>query len=105
MKSLPKPSSRRQQALRRNRGSVARNLQRFMPALELLEDRRLLNGSGPDVDVLKSADQSTITAGQTAGFTVKITNDGDATATGVTLNDSLPAGLGNDINWQIDTST
>jgi len=59
----------------------------------------------PDVDVSKTADQTTVTAGSVVGFTVTITNEGAATASGVTLNDPLPAGLGNDINWQIDTST
>jgi uncharacterized repeat protein (TIGR01451 family) len=56
----------------------------------------------PDVDVTKTADAATITAGQTAGFTVKVYNEGAGTAYGVTLNDPLPAGDGNDINWKID---
>ena len=59
----------------------------------------------PDVDVLKTADQPSITAGQTAGFTVKLFNEGAATATGVTLSDPLPAGAGSDVNWMIDNST
>jgi uncharacterized repeat protein (TIGR01451 family) len=59
----------------------------------------------PDVDITKTADNSTITAGQTAGFTVTITNEGLATATGVTLTDPLPAGTGGDVNWSIDTTT
>ncbi|OYV85111.1 MAG: hypothetical protein B7Z73_14210, partial [Planctomycetia bacterium 21-64-5] len=56
------------------------------------------------VDILKIADQQSIDAGQTAGFTIKISNDGANTATGLTLNDPLPPGYGNDINWQIDSS-
>jgi uncharacterized repeat protein (TIGR01451 family) len=59
----------------------------------------------PDVDVLKTADAATINAGATAGFTVQVTNEGNADATGVTLNDPLPAGRGNDINWQIDPNS
>ncbi len=58
----------------------------------------------PNVTATKTADQSTITAGQTAGFIVSIANTGTAAANGVTLSDPLPAGLGNDINWTIDTS-
>ncbi len=46
----------------------------------------------PNLAVTKTADQSYITAGQTAGFTVTITNNGTVTDTGVTLSDPLPAG-------------
>jgi uncharacterized repeat protein (TIGR01451 family)/choice-of-anchor A domain-containing protein len=58
----------------------------------------------PNLVVTNTADQATITPGQTAGYTVVITNPGTAAATGMTLNDPLPAGAGNDINWTIDTS-
>jgi choice-of-anchor A domain-containing protein/uncharacterized repeat protein (TIGR01451 family) len=59
----------------------------------------------PAVAVVQTADQATVNAGQTAGFTVKITNQGATTATGVTLADALPAGAGNDVHWVLDTST
>jgi uncharacterized repeat protein (TIGR01451 family) len=59
----------------------------------------------PKLVVTKTADSTTITAGQTAGYTVTITNTGTATDTGVTLSDPLPAGAGGDINWTIDTTT
>jgi uncharacterized repeat protein (TIGR01451 family) len=59
--------------------------------------------STPDVTVAKTADQTLVAAGTSAGFTVTVSNVGTATATGVTLNDPLPAGLGNDVNWQIDS--
>ncbi len=52
----------------------------------------------------KTADQTTINAGQTAGFVVTITNNGNAAATGLTLSDPLPPGAGNDVNWKIDTT-
>ena len=58
----------------------------------------------PNVTVTKTADSATITPGQTAGFTVTITNSGTATATGVTLSDPLPAGVGDDVVWTINTS-
>ena len=58
-----------------------------------------------DVTVDKEADQPTIDAGDTAGYSLDIINSGAATATGLTLNDPLPAGAGKDINWQIDTTT
>jgi uncharacterized repeat protein (TIGR01451 family) len=61
--------------------------------------------SGPDVTVSKSADRAFVNAGQSAGFTVTLTNTGTAAATGVTLSDLLPTGTGNDINWQIDAGT
>jgi uncharacterized repeat protein (TIGR01451 family) len=47
----------------------------------------------PNVSVLKVADDSTITAGDTAGFTITVTNDGPGAAANVTLNDTLPAGV------------
>jgi uncharacterized repeat protein (TIGR01451 family) len=65
-------------------------------------DEPVVVTGSPDVDVLKTPDQATIIAGTQAGFTVTVTNEGNATATGVTLTDPLPAGLGNDINWMID---
>ena len=58
--------------------------------------------SAPDVDVSQSVDQASITEGDTAGFTVTITNAGAATAAGVSLSDPLPAGLGGDVVWQTD---
>ena len=58
----------------------------------------------PQLSVVKTADAASITAGQTAGYVVTITNNGTVTDTSVTLNDPLPPGAGSDINWQIDTS-
>jgi uncharacterized repeat protein (TIGR01451 family) len=46
-----------------------------------------------DVSVLKTADAASITAGQQAGFTIKVTSNGPGTATNVTLSDPLPAGF------------
>ena len=54
----------------------------------------------PDVQVLKTADDSSISAGDTAAFTIEVTNLGPGTAAGVTLNDSLPAG----ITWSEDNA-
>ncbi len=56
------------------------------------------NTSGPvtitvrcaDVGVVKTPDGATISAGQTATFTIVVTNDGPGVATGVTLTDALP---------------
>src|SRR5262245_45918036 len=52
----------------------------------------------PDITVTKVADDDEISAGDVAGFTITVINDGVPTATGVTLSDPLPAG----INWVID---
>ena len=57
-----------------------------------LEPVTITPAGTPKLVVTKTADQSTITAGQTAGFTVTITNNGSGEATGVTLSDPLPAG-------------
>jgi uncharacterized repeat protein (TIGR01451 family) len=55
----------------------------------------------PDLAITKVADQGTVTAGSTIGFTVTITNTGGATATGLTLSDPLPPGASGTIHWSI----
>jgi uncharacterized repeat protein (TIGR01451 family) len=47
----------------------------------------------PDVAVEKTPDGGTVGAGQSASFTITLTNVGTGAATGVTLNDSLPTGF------------
>src|SRR5207249_4244482 len=47
----------------------------------------------PNVTVLKTADQGTIDAGDTAAFTILVTNEGPGTAKDVTLTDTLPTGI------------
>ncbi|MBK9711345.1 MAG: DUF11 domain-containing protein [Kouleothrix sp.] len=47
----------------------------------------------PDVTVVKTADSGTINAGDTASFTIVVSNSGAGTAKGVTLTDNLPAGV------------
>jgi uncharacterized repeat protein (TIGR01451 family) len=61
----------------------------------------------PDLRITKAPDSNSITAGQTAGYTVTITNTGTGPDTGVTLTDQLPLGSAapNDLNWTIDTGT
>ncbi len=55
----------------------------------------------PDVTVLKTADNGTISAGDTAAFTIVVRNDGEGTATDVTLDDTLPAG----VDWSEDSGS
>jgi uncharacterized repeat protein (TIGR01451 family)/fimbrial isopeptide formation D2 family protein len=52
----------------------------------------------PDVTVVKSADNSPINAGDTAAFTITVTNLGPGTAYEVHVEDALPAG----VTWAID---
>jgi uncharacterized repeat protein (TIGR01451 family) len=54
----------------------------------------------PDVKVLKTADSGTINAGDTASFTIVVSNIGTADATNVTLSDPLPAG----VTWTDDSA-
>ncbi len=54
---------------------------------------------GPDVVVDKNADNSPISAGDKAAFTIKVSNEGDGIARDVTLTDTLPAG----IDWTTDS--
>ena len=55
----------------------------------------------PDIHVDKSADNSPISAGDTASYTIKVTNDGPGTARNVTLTDTLPAG----VTWTEDSAS
>ena len=54
----------------------------------------------PDVQVVKTADNGTISAGDTAAFTIVVTNNGPGVAKHVTLSDTLPAG----VDWQQDNA-
>jgi uncharacterized repeat protein (TIGR01451 family) len=53
----------------------------------------------PDVKVAKTADAATINAGETAAFTIVVSNVGSGIARNVSLNDPLPAG----ISWSEDS--
>ncbi len=55
----------------------------------------------PDVTVTKTADNTPISAGDTASFTIEVENLGPGTAYDVTLTDTLPAG----INWTDDSAS
>src|SRR5207253_1193254 len=50
-------------------------------------------------------DRAGVNAGDAAGFTVTVSNEGRGTAFGGTLSAPLPGGLGSDVNWQIDPAT
>ncbi len=49
---------------------------------------------GLDLSIDKSVDDSTLTAGSTATYTITVTNNGSVGATGVTVQDTLPAAVG-----------
>ncbi|HEU5214155.1 MAG TPA: hypothetical protein VFU30_01305 [Gaiellaceae bacterium] len=58
-----------------------------------------------DVSITKTADHtSPVNAGDQIGFTVEVQNTGAGDATGVTLDDPLPAGSGSGVTWTIDSS-
>ena len=52
------------------------------------------------LDLTKTADNATVNAGEQIGFTVKIDNTGDGTATGIAFTDNLPGGTG--VSWSIN---
>jgi uncharacterized repeat protein (TIGR01451 family) len=57
----------------------------------------------PNMTLTKTADNATVNAGDQIGFTITATNGnapGTGTATGVVINDPLPAGSG--VDWSID---
>ncbi len=56
------------------------------------------------IQVIKTADASSVNAGDTIGYTVTVKNNGTGLAKGVTLNDSLPAGSGSGVTWSVDGS-
>jgi uncharacterized repeat protein (TIGR01451 family) len=51
----------------------------------------------PNVTIVKTADATSVNAGQNIGFTITVTNNGAADATGVTISDPLPGGSG--VDW------
>jgi uncharacterized repeat protein (TIGR01451 family) len=57
------------------------------------------------IQVAKTADASSVNAGDPIGFTVEVTNGGTGTANGVTVNDPLPAGSGSGVTWSIDSQS
>ena len=54
----------------------------------------------PDVRVVKTADEATISAGETAAFTIVVSNVGSGIARNVTLDDPLPPG----VSWSEDSA-
>ncbi len=56
----------------------------------------------PDLLITKDADQGTVNAGDSIGFTVEVTNNGTGTAHGVTVTDTLPTNGG--LDWSIDVA-
>ncbi|HEY0304866.1 MAG TPA: DUF11 domain-containing protein, partial [Longimicrobiales bacterium] len=55
----------------------------------------------PSLDISKTADNGTVSAGTNIGFSITVSSNGPGTATAVTLNDPLPTGSG--ISWSIDS--
>jgi uncharacterized repeat protein (TIGR01451 family) len=59
--------------------------------------------NAPHVTLTKTADHTApVNAGDPIGFTVEVKNSGPGDATGVVLNDPLPAGSGSGVTWAID---
>jgi uncharacterized repeat protein (TIGR01451 family) len=57
----------------------------------------------PSLTVLKTADDATVSSGDTIGFTLTVSNGGPGTAKSVVLTDALPSGAG--VNWSIDPAS
>ena len=53
-----------------------------------------------DIKILKTADASSVNAGDPIGFTITVWNAGAGDAAGVKLNDTLPTNAG--LYWTID---
>jgi uncharacterized repeat protein (TIGR01451 family) len=58
----------------------------------------------PSIQVTKTADAQSVSAGTAIGFTVTVSNTGQGDATGVTLDDALPGGnAATPVHWTIDS--
>jgi uncharacterized repeat protein (TIGR01451 family) len=57
--------------------------------------------TNPTIAITKTADATSVNAGDTIGYTITVTNPGTTTAHGVTLGDPLPSG----VTWSIATQT
>jgi uncharacterized repeat protein (TIGR01451 family) len=59
----------------------------------------LVSSAAPDLAITQVADQATVSTGDPIGFTITVTNNGDATANTVTLTDTLPIYTG--VSWLV----
>jgi uncharacterized repeat protein (TIGR01451 family) len=57
----------------------------------------------PHITITKVADATSVTVGSPIGFKITVTNDGQGTATGVDVEDTLPTGPG--ISWTLANAT
>ncbi len=55
----------------------------------------------PDLEISKTADAPAVNAGTPIGFTINASNTGDGDATGVLIDDPLPAG----VTWEIESQS
>jgi len=58
-----------------------------------VEDYRVVLNAGSDLQVTKSGSPDPVRIGENLTYTITVTNNGPGAATGVTINDSLPAGV------------
>ena len=57
----------------------------------------------PSLNITKIADDQSVSAGDTVGYTITVTNNGPGTAKGVVLSDTLPTNAG--LDWSIAGGT
>lgn len=57
------------------------------------QDSATVQGAQADLTLTKTADQSSVLVGQDVIFTILVTNNGPSAATGIEVEDQLPAGL------------
>src|SRR5919201_2009705 len=58
--------------------------------------------SNPSLQISKTADAASVSAGDPIGFTISVSNPGPGTALGVAVSDPLPTGTG--ISWTVDAA-
>ena len=57
----------------------------------------------PDLSIVKTADQDTVSAGDEIGYTITVTNDGEGVAKGIVMSDTLPTNAG--LDWSFNQVT
>jgi uncharacterized repeat protein (TIGR01451 family) len=61
------------------------------------------NTQNPNVTITKTADDANVSAGQSIGYTITVSNTGGSTAHNVAVSDTLPTGTAS--AWSIDTQS
>jgi uncharacterized repeat protein (TIGR01451 family) len=74
----------------------------YSPAHHTDQTLECFDVSNPSLQVSKTADSASVSAGDQIGFTITVSNSGPGAAFGVTVSDPLPSGAG--VSWSVDAA-